>query len=129
LGTTNNVPAVQFNVLNAGVGDLYPGGASLPVNFSVTNPGHGNEEVQTVTPSVASFGGLVEASAGDTLSTVTGCYADWFSVSPSSLTVDQDIPAGGTIYVTGMATISMTNEPIDQSACENATVGLAFSSN
>jgi hypothetical protein len=129
LGTTNNVPAVQFNVLNAGVGDLYPGGPSLPVNFSVYNPGHGNEFVNTVTPSVASFGGLVEAYAGDTLSAITGCYADWFSVSPSTLTLNQDIPAGGTIYVTGMAFISMADDPINQDACENATVGLNFSSN
>jgi hypothetical protein len=78
---------------------------------------------------VASFGGLVEAYAGDTLSAITGCYADWFSVSPSTLTLNQDIPAGGTIYVTGMAFISMADDPINQDACENATVGLNFSSN
>ena len=128
-GAPYYLPAVQFNT--GGTGDLYPG-TSQPINFSVTNPGGGNEQVQNVTISVASSGGDVETIAGDTNSVVSGCVASWFTINGSAsatLTLNQNIPGGGTIDWVGAANISLTNEPFEQDACQGITVGLNFSSN
>jgi hypothetical protein len=125
--TTWYIPAVQFNV---GIGDLYPGGAAQPINFSVTNPGGGNEQVQNVTITVATDpSGYIETVPGDSGSGVTGCYADWFTISGSPVAVNQNVPGGGTIDWTGAASISMMNEPFSQDACQGKNVVLNFTSN
>jgi len=126
----NLVPAVEFDT--SSMGDLYPGGPAQPINFSITNPGGGNEQVQTVTISVASYDGDVETVAGDSGSAVSGCVASWFTIngSPSAtLTLNQNIPGGGTIDWVGAANISLTNEPFEQDACQGINIGLNFSSN
>jgi hypothetical protein len=111
------------------MGDLYPGGPAQPINFSITNPSGGKEYVNTVTISVATDpSGLVETVPGDSGSGVTGCYADWFTVSPASISFARELAPGTTSYY-GDASISMMDEPFSQDACQGITVGLNFSSN
>jgi hypothetical protein len=128
-GLTYNIPAVELNV---GVGDLYPGGPALPISFSVTNPGSSAVLVSTVSIGIAQDSTLpnpqIESIAGDSGSYVTGCYADWFQINGSPVTVNQTIPAGGTIDWVGAASIQMNNYDTNQDLCENTAVGLTFTS-
>jgi hypothetical protein len=134
-GLSPFVPAVEF-YMNT-MGDLYPNGVSQPINFSITNPGSGPATVSTVTVALATDGsnGEVESSPGNTTSDIGGCYASWFAINPGTgtsyvLTLDQTIPAGGTIDVTGQVAISMPTDPTDnQTNCEGASLGLIFTSN
>jgi hypothetical protein len=129
-GLTSNIPAVQFNV---GVGDLYPGGPALPISFSVTNPGSSAVLVSTVTIGIAQDPTTIpdpeiESTPGNTSTDVPGCYADWYQINGSPVTLNQTIPPGGTIDWVGAASIQMNNDPVNQDDCEGATVGLNFTS-
>jgi hypothetical protein len=129
-GLTSNIPAVQFNL---GVGDLYPGGPALPISFSLTNPGSSAVLVSTVTIGIAqdpttSVAPEIESTPGNTSTDVLGCYADWFQINGSPVTVNQTIPAGGTIDWVGAASIQLNNDPINQDLCQNVAVGLTFTS-
>ena len=127
-GTPAYVPAVEFN--SSGFGDLYPGGPSQQINFSLTNPGSISTTVGNVTISVASDSGngYVEAIPGDTASDISGCLASWFTVSPTPVPVNQTLSAGQTIDWNGGASISMSNPAVDQDACQGADIGLTFTS-
>ncbi len=59
------IPAVEFDT--SGMGDLYPGGAAQPINFSITNPGTTPAAVTSVTVAVATdpANSLVESVPGE----------------------------------------------------------------
>jgi hypothetical protein len=118
LGSTNNIPAVQFNT--GGIGDLYPG-TSQPISFSVTNPGGGNEFVNSVAITVAS---VSQTPAGLLLGT---CEPGWFTISPASVPFGYELAPGTTDYWS-IATITMTDETWNQDMCQGATVNLKFAS-
>jgi hypothetical protein len=135
----NVIPAVQFNMASTESG-LYPGGPSQPINLTVYNAGSSAVQLSTVTVAVAADGtsgpgaGYVETTPGDTSTDVTGCVSNWFDINGSPLTatatLDETVPAGGTISVTGDFDISMPADAIDnQDACQGTNVGLNFSSN
>lgn len=125
LGTPAYVPAVEFDTSTTS--DLYPGGPSQPINFSVTNAGSTSVQVVNVDVAVATDpNGYVEAVPGDSGSGVTGCYASWFTVTPASVPVNQNLNPGGVLDWVGAASISMINESYSQDACEGATIGLTF---
>jgi hypothetical protein len=119
---------------------LYPGGLSQGINLTVYNPGSADVQLSTLTVAVAADGnsgpgaGYVETTPGDTSTDVTGCVSNWFDINGSPLTatvtLDETVPAGSTISVTGYFNISMPADAIDnQDACQGANVGLVFSSN
>jgi hypothetical protein len=127
------VPAVE--IYTNGMSDLFPGGPQQLINFSVTNPGNTPATVQTVTVSIPTDGnGYAEDVNGNS---IAGCYASWFVINPGNqatgtsytLTVNQTVPAGGTIDVDGQLAIAMLNPSESQDACEGAALGLAFTSN
>jgi hypothetical protein len=120
----NLIPAVEFDT--SVMSDLYPGGPGQPINFSVTNPSNIPVLLTAVTIAVATDSTLVEATAGYPSTDIAGCYASWFSVSPSPVPVSETIPAGGTIDWVGAATISMATSLADQDACQGHTIGLTF---
>ena len=106
---------MEFNV---GAANLYPGGPSQPISFSVTNPGSTSAEVGTVTIGVAedstgdANNGAVESVAGDASTAVAGCAAAWFTLGVSSVPVGPEIPPGGSVEVVGQSSISMpTSRP------------------
>jgi hypothetical protein len=117
-GATNNIPAVQFNT--GGIGDLYPG-TSQPISFSVTNPGGGNEFVNSVAITVAA---VSQTPAGLLLGT---CEPGWFTISPAAVPFGFELAPGTTDYWSA-ATITMTDETWNQDMCQGATVNLKFAS-
>jgi hypothetical protein len=129
-GTPPYVPAVEFDTNT--MSGLYPGGPAQPINFSITNPGTIPETVSSVTIAVASDAGTspveIESSPGNTGTDVAGCYADWFTISPSPVTVSATIPAGGTVDWIGTATIALDQSSSNQNDCQGATIGLTFTS-
>ncbi|MGA2529286.1 MAG: hypothetical protein ABSG36_09020 [Acidimicrobiales bacterium] len=127
-GTYANIPQVEFNL--GGASDLSPG-TSQPINFTITNPNTSAVEVSTVTIGIAQDPSTpvapeVESTPGVRSSDVAGCYADWFSINGSPVTVNQSIPAGGSIDWVGAASITMANDEVNQDDCEGAVVGLTF---
>ena len=126
-GLPSYVPAVEIDTTT--MGDLYPGGPSQTINFSMTNTGTIPETVNSVSIGVAEdTNGLVEATPGDPSSDVAGCYASWFTVNSSPVSVNTSIPAGGVVDWLNTASISMPQSPSDQNACQGATIGLTFTS-
>lgn len=127
-GTPAYVPAVEIDTNT--MGDLYPGGPAQTINFSMTNTGTIPETVNDVTIAVATdpSNGEIESTPGETWTDVANCYASWFTVSPSPVTVNTSIPAGGVVDWIGAASISMPQSATDQNACQGATIGLTFSS-
>ena len=132
-GPDNLVPAVE--IYTNGMSDLVPGGPQQLINFSVTNPGTTTATVHQVTVGVSTdTNGLAEDPNGNDIG---GCYASWFVINPGNqatgtsytLTLNQTIPAGGTIDIDGQAAIAMLNPNQSQDACEGATLGISFSSN
>ena len=114
--TTNYIPAVQFNA--SGIGVLYPGGASQPINFSVTNPGGGDEYINSVTITASSvsnqtIGGL--------------CDLTWFPITGPTAPVGVDLVPGTTYYY-GDASVKMVESSGDQDPCQGVTVNLKFAS-
>lgn len=126
-GTPSFVPAVEIDTNT--MGDLYPGGPSQTVNFSMTNTGSIPETVHDVTIAVASNSstGDIESTPGNTATDVANCQASWFTVT-SPVTVNATIPAGGVVDWVGAASISMPQSPLDQNGCQGATIGLVFGS-
>ena len=124
------VPAVEFDTSM----NLYPGGPAQPIGFRITNTGSVPETVSSVAIAVAYDvnNSDVEAVPGYTSTDVAGCNAGWFNINGSpvnaTVTVDQTVPANGSIDVVGYASISMTNEQYSQDQCKDATVGLTFTS-
>jgi hypothetical protein len=116
VGTTANVTITQ----DGSISGLFPGGPEQDIDFTITNPNPGPVRISTVTITVLSVTKDPGAPAGT-------CDATDFTVtSPSA--INADIPVGATSYtgaVTGAA-IEMINKPVNQDACKNATVSLAF---
>jgi hypothetical protein len=114
------IPAVEFNVVGP-VSSLYPGGPALPVDFTVTNPGAGDQYVSSVT---VTFGTIMKGGSPD-----TGCGSGWFTLTQPN-PVNTTIPGGQTIWVVPSgASIALNESGTNQDACETAQVNLSFSSN
>jgi hypothetical protein len=114
-GAPYYLPAVQFNT--GGTGDLYPG-TSQPINFSVTNPGGGDEYINSVTITASSvsnqtIGGL--------------CDLTWFPITGPTAPVGVDLVPGTTYYY-GDASVKMVESSGDQDPCQGVTVNLKFAS-
>jgi hypothetical protein len=109
--TTGTSSAFTVAVDNVNLADLSPNGPTDTVNFTVTNPSSGNQQLNSTTASVV-----------DT--TNSGCTSGDFSVSATSL----DSGSYGTLAhngsVTGHFTIQMIDTGSNQNACKNVTVHL-----
>lgn len=135
LGTTYNIPAVQFNVTNPVAPSLYPGDQATPqpINFTVDNLGNIPAHIGSIDISVAydPANGDVESTPGDTNTDVAGCSVNWFGFNNVPVAINGNIPPGSTDYLstsTG-ASIYMTESGTNQDACEGAAIGLVFTSN
>jgi len=124
-GEAPYIPAVEFDT-NSMAG-LYPGGPSQPINFSITNTGSTPATVNSVTVTVKTDGSnsLAEDVNGND---IAGCYASWFTISPSPDATSATVPAGGTVDWIGTENISMPANTANQDACEGANLGLTFTS-
>jgi len=129
-GSTDNIPAVQFNTSGSGLADLYPTppGSADTLNLNIANTGTTPAYVQTLSVAVASNGTDIESTPGDANTVVPGCLASWFTVNNSPATLDVSIPAGSSINNNSIS-VQLTESGSNQDACEGASVGLVFSSN
>ena len=128
---TDDIPAVEVNVVGGTVTGLYPGAPAQPLEYAITNPGTGPVQVHTVSSSVDNNGTDVEDPG---LTAVTGCHSAWYQINGSAQTLDQSVPPGTTLFTTNSATatvlsIQMLNVNTSQDSCEGADIGLSFSSN
>jgi hypothetical protein len=92
------------------VGNLFPGGPSIPVTVHVVNPGGGNEQVNTITGAVQDNG---------------GCLGSWFTVAP--INYNQDLSPGAGPDASTTVTLNDIHAP--QDACQGATMTINWSSN
>jgi hypothetical protein len=127
-GSTNNIPAVQFNTSGAGLGDLFPGGASDTLNLNIANTGTSPAFVTTLSVAVASNGTDIESTPGDVSTVVPGCLASWFQVNNSPTGIGVTIPPGSSIN-NNQISVQLNESGTNQDACEGANVGLIFTSN
>ncbi len=108
---------------------LTPGADSQPFDVSVTNTSDQAAFVGLVSMSIATFPGGDAATADG--SDIPGCLASWFTVDPT-LDVGTTVGAGDTVTASGLGidepTISMTESNTDQNPCEDASIGINFSS-
>ena len=92
------------------VGPLYPGGAQVPVDVTIHNPGGGSEYVNHVSGSVATSG---------------GCDGSWFQVD--------GFDYAGTLAAGASATVQthvrMLNQNLSQDACQGQSMTVNWSSN
>lgn len=99
---------------------LYPGATNntqfLP--FTVTNNGHGQQSLATITAAVAKdASGNAETATG---ASITGCLASWFTVTvdASNPTLPANLAAGGTY--TGKVDLTMQDSGTNQNPCQSA---------
>lgn len=110
-GTSVDVTVSQDSTVE----DLYPGGPSQALDFTINNPGPATQYISSVSISVASTSNA-------------GCDADDFDVTQPTITPGQ-LAVGDTAYLstaTGAA-ISMKNLSTNQDACKGMTINLAYS--
>jgi len=105
VGSSTNV-----TLASPSVGPLYPGGASVPVDVTITNPGSGSERVAHVSGSVADNG---------------GCLGSWFQVD--GFDYNGTLAAGANATV--QTHVSMNDSGTNQDACQGKTMTINWSSN
>lgn len=125
---SDDIPAVEFNVVGGTTPPLYPGGPSEPVDFAIINPGSGSAHVDQVTTTLGT------PSTG-TIPGISSCTSSWYSLAGGSggtgvVNVDQNVAPGTTLFVPSGVSISMPTDNADnQDNCEGQTLPLNFSSN
>jgi hypothetical protein len=94
---TNWTVAVASDTSHA----LYPGTGSESLGYTITNAGTGNQQLSTVTASVADSG---------------SCLGSWFTATPTSPASPVTLAHNGTY--TGTVTVSLNESGTDQNACQ-----------
>jgi hypothetical protein len=106
--TVGSSAAIQLS--NVTVGDLYPGGADVPVTVDITNPGSGVEHIADISGSVADNG---------------GCLGSWFEVD--TINYNDDLAPGASNSAS--TNMRILNSGTDQDACQGLTMTINWSSN
>jgi len=106
--TVGHSSAIQLS--SPTVGDLYPGGADVPVTITIHNPGSGAQHVGTVSGTVA-----------DNL----GCLGSWFVVDAAVF--NGTIGAGASD--TAPTHVRMLDSGTSQNVCQDKTLTINWSSN
>jgi hypothetical protein len=127
---------------------LYPGAGVQKLGFTITNPGGGQQYVNTVGASIPADGSgdayLAVNTAGvySQGAVIAGCKASWFSLTKndgtdwtatvSGIVVHQDIAAGATgglDWTTSGLQMRMDDAALSQDACKSKNVYVAYTSN
>jgi hypothetical protein len=99
------------------ISNMYPGDSAQTISGSVTNQAANAAYVTSVTVSIA---GVTQAPAA------TGsCDASDYTLATPTMTVGQDVAAGGTATFSG-ATLKFNNKASNQDGCKGATVNLSY---
>ena len=127
-----DIPAIQINVVGGVAAPLYPGGASQPVDYAITNPSGGPVHVGTITTTI---GNPTVTNNGACNTANTGYWYRLQGGTPSGnaqSTADVrnfTIPPGTTYIVPSGISIYLWESGTSQDACQNALVNLVFSTN
>jgi hypothetical protein len=117
-GTNAAVTIVQTSTVSA----MGPGVAAQPLSGTITNPNDGPVYVNEISVSISGF----EDALGDP---VVGCTAGDYVITGSPITFEAEALANDTTAWSGI-TIAFDNDPlVNQDACKDAIVLLAYSSN
>jgi hypothetical protein len=124
---SDDIPAVEFNVVGGTTPPLYPGGPSEPVDFAIVNPGSSSAHVAQVT---TTLGTPTTGSIGGDLP----CTSSWYSLAGGGggtgvVNVNENVAPGTTLFVPSGVSISMPAANVNQDNCEGSTLPLSFSSN
>jgi hypothetical protein len=115
--TTTPVTVVQTSTIS----NLAPGVAAQTLSGNFTNGNSGPVYVTSVTASITSVNKAVGAPAGT-------CDATDYTLSNATMTINAEVPAGAAQGAWTGATIAFNDKPsVNQDACKNATVNLAYS--
>ena len=117
-GSATTGESVAFTITSEdAVGTIAPGNAGQTVEFTVTNPGEGSQNLTAVTVELADADGVAWVPAGD-------CQIADYTATISTPPVYGQIAAGGS--VTGTATVTLTNTAVNQDDCQGQDVPLYF---
>jgi hypothetical protein len=109
-GTTSNVIVHQVGSPT----NLYPGGPTQPLDFNIENPGTVDQRVNQVTAVV-------------TNTNAAGCANNNYTIAGSPKLTGDIITHGATSATYTGITIKMDETGVDQNACKNANLTIAFS--
>ena len=115
-----DIPAVEFNVVGGSTPPLYPG-ATVPVDYAITNAGSSPTYISTVTTDL----GTVSAGPNGG---IPACQISEYQLNNSVNTLDTTIPTGTTFFSPSGTSLTMINESYNQDNCEGQTVPLSFTS-
>lgn len=99
------------------VGVIAPGSAGQTVDFTVTNPGEGTQNLAAVTVTLATADGTAWVPTGE-------CDVADYAVTVSTAPVYGEIASGE--GVTGTATVTLANTAVNQDDCQGQVVPLYF---
>jgi hypothetical protein len=118
IGTGTTGESVAFAVTSEpGVGELAPGSAGQLVDFTVTNPGEGTQNLTAVTVDIAEAGGEAWVPP-------EGCLAEDYGAAVTTAPTLGDIAPGGS--VDGTVTVTLASTAVSQDACQGVAVPLHF---
>ena len=107
--------------ITPGTGGIVPGGNPASIAFSVANTGQAAQLVDTIhLVSVSAY-----TDAGH-LTPATGCVTSAFTMA--DVTATQTVPTG-TTAITAHGSLVFADNGLNQDACKNAYLSLAFTSN
>jgi hypothetical protein len=118
VGTSSDwvISNVSTNMTN---GPLVPGAGVETLDYKVTNPSAGNQNLNSIGVSVAQdgSGNVLSAAAGNPA--IVGCLKDWFVVDNALAPATGDYAAHAEGL--GSASITMSNAAVSQDACKLAS--------
>jgi len=111
--SVGSTTAFDVSVSSNSTGTLYPGAGSQTLDYVVTNPSSGHQNLSSAVASVASSGGDIISGTAP----VTGCKASWFTaVASSTNPLPQDLAGAGTS--SGTVLVTMQNASESQDSCQ-----------
>jgi hypothetical protein len=102
-------------------GTMYPGAGTTTIPYTVTNASSGHQDLTGTTTSVKQDGSGNITQNG---ASVSGCLASWFSTANTS-PASNDLAGGAS--ETGSVTVSMSDAPTTQNACQGASPDILVS--
>jgi hypothetical protein len=115
-GTATTGESVAFEITSEpGEGELAPGSAGQTIDFTVTNPGEGSQNLTAVTVEIAT-------EDGEAWVPPDGCLAADYSAEVTTAPPAGVIAPGGSVE--GTVTVTLANTTENQDACQGAEVPL-----
>jgi hypothetical protein len=117
-GSATTAESVGFTITSeVAVGTIAPGNAGQTINFTVTNPGEGIQNLASVTVALATADGMPWVPTGS-------CSIEDYTTTISTAPAYGEIAADGS--VDGVATVTLANTAVNQDDCQGQEVPLYF---